>query len=129
MKICNTSIRVRYQETDNMGVVYYSNYFVWFEVARTEHLKIRGISYRELEKKGMYMMVASASCQYKHPARYDDEIRIESSIPEIKNSSLKFAYKVHLGDKVIATGETLHVMTNKEGRPIRIPQELKDSLA
>ncbi|MDD5495538.1 MAG: thioesterase family protein [Candidatus Omnitrophica bacterium] len=128
MKTVQTDIRVRYQETDNMGVVYYANYLVWFEVARAEYLRSLGTSYRQLEEKGMFMMVVSASCQYKYPARYDDIVNIQASIPEIKNSSLKFDYNLLVGDKVIATGESVHVLTNKEKRPIRITDELKSLL-
>lgn len=125
MRIHETQVRVRYQETDNMGVVYYANYFVWFEVARTEYLRSMGISYRGLEDRGMYLMVASASCQYKYPARYDDIVRIQSWISKLKSSSLTFGYKLSIEDKLIATGESVHVFTNKDGRPIRIPKELK----
>jgi len=124
-KAHGTEIRVRYQETDNMGVVYYANYFVWFEVARTEFLRKSGVAYRDLEKKGVYLMVASASCDYKSPARYDDIVRIETWIPELKNSSLKFAYRLFIGEKLIATGESIHVFTNKSARPVRIPEEIR----
>lgn len=125
MKTRETSFRVRYQETDNMGVVYYANYFVWFEVARTEYMRDSGISYRKLEEKGMYMMVAGASCRYECPARYDDIIRIESWISKMKNSSLEFSYKLFVGDTLIATGESTHVFTNKAGKPVRIPEEVR----
>ena len=127
MKIHETQVRVRYQETDKMGVVYYANYFVWFEVARTEYLRSRGISYRHLEDKGMYLMVASASCQYKYPARYDDIIRIQSWVSKLKNSSLTFEYKLFLEDRLAATGESVHVCTDRVGKPIRIPEELRDA--
>jgi len=126
MRTHETQVRVRYQETDNMGVVYYANYFVWFEVARTEYLRWLGISYRHLEDKGIYLMVASASCQYKYPARYDDLVRIQSWISKIKNSSLTFEYKLFIEDRLIATGESVHVCTNKTGKPGRIPKELRD---
>ena len=128
MRIHETEIRVRYKETDNMGVVYYSNYFVWFEVARTEYLRALGISYRKIEEKGLYLVVADASSRYLYPARYDDIVRVESWIPEIKNSSLRFEYKLFIGKKPIATGETVHVFTDKSGRPKRIPKELKETL-
>ena len=128
MRIHETEIRVRYKETDNMGVVYYSNYFVWFEVARTEYLRALGISYRKIEEKGLYLVVADASSRYLYPARYDDIVRVESWIPEIKSSSLRFEYKLFIGKKPIATGETVHVFTDKSGRPKRIPKELKETL-
>ena len=126
MEIRETTIRVRYQETDNMGVVYYANYFVWLEIARTEYFRSLGVSYKDLETKGMYLMVVSAGCSYKAPAKYDDVVRIQTWMPELKNSSLKFAHKLFVGNKLIATGDSVHVFTNKIGRPIRIPQEIKD---
>lgn len=126
MRIHETQIRVRYQETDNMGVVYYANYFIWLEVARTEYLRSAGVSYRHLEERGMYLMVASASCQYKAPARYDDVVRMQTWIPKIKNSSLDFAHKLYIGDRLIATAESVHVFTNKIGKPIRIPKEIRE---
>ena len=125
MRIHAAEIRVRYEETDNMGVVYYGNYFTWFEVARTEYLRALGVSYREMEKEGTYLMVAQASCRYRSPARYDDLVRIESWISEIKSSSLKFGYKLFVQDRLIATGDSVHVFTNKSARPIRIPQGFK----
>lgn len=124
MKVCETQIRVRYQETDNMGVVYYANYFVWFEIARTEYLRAFGISYRHLEEKGMYLMVASASCKYKKSARYDDVVKIETWISELKNSSIKFEYKIVKDGELLALGDSVHVFTNKAGRPIRVPEEI-----
>ncbi|MDD5436961.1 MAG: thioesterase family protein [Candidatus Omnitrophica bacterium] len=125
MKKHETTIRVRYQETDNMGVVYYGNYFTWFEVVRTEYLRAFGLVYRDLEAKGVYLMVASASCQYKAPARYDDLVRIETWVSALKNSSMTFEYKLFTGEKLIATGDSVHVCTNKQGRPVRIPQEIR----
>lgn len=127
MKIHETHIRVRYQETDNMGVVYYANYFVWFEIARSEYFRSLGISYRELEKREVFMMVASASCQYKAPSQYDDVVKIQAYVLEIRNTSIKFAYKLFVGDHMIATGESSHVFTDKSRRPVRIPQEIRDA--
>lgn len=120
-----SEVRVRYQETDNMGVVYYANYLVWFEIARTEYFRSLGLVYRKLEEKGIYLMVASISCQYKSPAKYDDIVRMQTWIPEMKNSSLKFGYKLFVGEKLIAAGESVHVFTNGEGRPRRIPEEVR----
>ena len=125
MKTYSTDVRVRYQETDNMGVVYYGNYFTWFEVERTEYFRSMGLVYRDLEAKGAYLMVAGVSCQYKYPARYDDLVRIETWVDELKNSSLKFRYKLYLDEKLIATGDSVHVFTNKSGKPIRIPGEVR----
>lgn len=128
MKRFETELRVRYQETDSMGVVYYGNYFAWFEVARTEYLRALRLSYRKMEEDGIYLVVASASCQYKYPARYDDIVKVQCWISEIKNSSLKFEYKLFVENRLIATGESVHVFTNKAWRPTRIPEELAGSL-
>ena len=125
MKTHETEIRVRYQETDNMGVVYYANYFIWFEVARTEYLRSLGVSYKLLEQKGMFLMVAGASCQYKSPARYDDVVSIKTWVPGISNSSLKFEHKLSIGPKLIATGASVHVFTSRTGKPVRIPGEIR----
>jgi len=124
MKIQETEIRVRYQETDQMGVVYYANYLVWFEVARTEYLRSLGISYRKLEEKGIYLMVASVGCRYKSPAVYDDVVKISSWISEMRNSSLTFNYEILVKDRISATGESVHVFTDHDYKPVRIPKEL-----
>ncbi len=130
MKTCKTNIRVRYQETDRMGVVYYANYLVWFEVARTEYLRENGLSYRELEEKeGIGLMVKDVSCEYKAPTFYDDVLTVESQITDMKNSSLVFLYEIYRGTKLIATGKTTHVCTDKTGRPTRLPERIKETLS
>jgi len=125
MKSYEAQIRVRYQETDNMGVVYYANYLVWFEVARTEYLRFHGLAYKDLEARGYYLMVAAVSCRYRAPARYDDIVRIQTWVSELKNSSMQFDYKLFIGDRLVATGDSLHVCTNRSGRPVRIPDEIR----
>lgn len=121
-----SQIRVRYEETDSMGVVYYANYLVWFEVARTEYFRALGISYRKLEEDGHYLMVAAVSCKYKSPARYDDIVRAQTWVSELKNSSLTFEYKLLVGETLIATGDSVHVFTNKSGRPVRMPEKIRE---
>ena len=129
MKIHKIEVRVRYEETDRMGVVYYGNYFVWFEIGRTECFRSAGLSYRELEEKsGMRLVVVNASCNYKSPATYDDLLRIETRITDTKNTSMSFAYDIYRDLTLIASGETFHVFTNSDGRPIRIPAEIKKVL-
>lgn len=126
MKKFVTSLRVRYEETDQMGVVYYANYLVWFEVARTEYLRNLGISYRDdIEKKGLFLMVVESNCTYKAPARYDDVVDLETSITQVKNTSLSFDYTVKRNGLTLAEGRTSHVFVNKEGKPARIPDDLK----
>ena len=83
-RICETTLRVRYAETDQMAVVYHSNYIIWFEVGRTEMLRQLGLSYREMEEDGMVLPVVEVKCRYKHPARYDDEITIRTWVAQME---------------------------------------------
>jgi len=128
MKEFQTQLRVRYKETDQMQVVYYSNYLVWFEVARVELFRSIGIPYKELEKRGLYLMVVDAQCSYKSPARYDDLIAISCSASNIKNTSLSFTYKIYREKELLATGLTSHVFTDTKKRPVKIPAEIKEKL-
>jgi len=129
-----TRIRVRYQETNNMGIVYYSNYFVYFEVARTECFRDIGIVYTEIEKNGIYLVVVEAFCSYILPVRYDDVIEIETSVIKSGKSKLQFNYKVfnfgqnpclNLKPKLASTGFTKHIFINKNARPIKLPGMLE----
>ena len=108
-----------------MGVVYYGNYFVWFEVARTEYLRNQGISYERLEESGLYLMVVSASCKYKATARYDEVVSISTWVSSLRNTSLTFEYELSVGSKQIASGESCHVFTDKAYKPVRIPESIK----
>jgi len=129
MKTHKTEIRVRYEETDKMGVVYYANHLVWFEVARTEHFRALGFPYTKLEKEGIRIMVATAACTYKMPATYDDLLTIESRIEDVKNTSLSFTYDIFRDKDLIATGRTGHVFTDDKAKPIRIPSEIRESFS
>ncbi len=116
--------RVRYAETDQMGVAYYANHFVWFEVGRNEFCRQRGFSYRKLEDDfGLYLVVVEARCRYLAPVRYDDEILIRTWLGELRKRSLSFRYEiVSLGDgRKIAEGETVHVVVDREGRARTLP--------
>ena len=120
-----TDIRVRYEETDRMGVVYYANYFVYFEVARTDFFKKMGFSYREMEdEKKLRFMVVEAKCSYKAPATYDDLITVATSVTKMRNTSMGFQYTVKRGNALIATGESIHVFTDSSGKPVRIPEKI-----
>lgn len=118
-------VKVRYAETDQMGVAYYANYFVWFEVGRSQYCNDCGFSYRDMEREsGLFLIVAEASCRYKNPARYEDELIIKTTITELTRRTLRFSYKIARTDgAAVATGETLHVLINKEGRPSSLPQK------
>lgn len=121
-------LRVRYGETDQMGVVYHTNYLNWFEVGRTELIRQAGITYRELEEKGVLLPVTDANISYKQPARYDDEIEIRTRVKEMGPVRLTFAYEiVRLSDEqLLVTGETMHVFTNASLKPIRLSRTAPD---
>ena len=119
-----TELRVRYEETDQMGVVYYSNYLVWFEVGRAEFIRSLGTSYKEFERHGVHIVVAEAYCKYQFPARYDDVIIIRANLSEIRSRSMKYTYKVlrKADRKLLASGYTTHVFVDKNGKPMKIPK-------
>ncbi len=122
--------RVRYAETDRMGISYYANYFVWFEAARTEYFRDLGFAYAEFEKQGIFLPVAEAQCRYVQPSSYDDLIRVRTIVSQMRQSSIRFDYQVFKNGapKVIATGHTVHVFSGPSLRPIRIPEILKSKV-
>lgn len=122
------NIRVSYRDTDKMGVVYYANYFVFFEMGRTELMRQIGFTYDEMEKQGLYFPVVNAQCNYHAPAHYDDLITVETTISELKNVTVTFSYKIKCDDKVLVTGSTKHPLVNYAFKPTKIPQNLKDLL-
>src|ERR1044071_748170 len=123
--IAESKVKVRYAETDQMGVAYYANYFVWFEVGRSQYCNDCGFSYRDMERDtGLFMIVAEARCRYKTPARYEDDLIIRSRVTELTRRTLRFSYEIKRADGVpLATGETLHVLINSEGRPSSVPDK------
>jgi len=115
--------RVRYQETDQMGVVYYANYLVWFEMVRTEFFRSRGVAYRELEKEyKIFVPVVESHCRYKIPLRYDDLVTVIADLIEINERYIVFDYEVKNDGNLTTTGSTKHVFVNQSGKPIRIPE-------
>ena len=120
-----TELRVRYKETDQMGVVYYSNYLVWFEVARTDFFRAKGFVYNLLEKEDkIYLPVVEAHCRYKAPIKYDDLVIIETTLKEISEKRLTFEYIVKVEGKIKTKGYTKHVFVDKSGSPIKIPEKI-----
>jgi acyl-CoA thioester hydrolase len=118
-------LRVRYSETDKMGIVYYANYLIWFEIGRTEFCRARGFSYRDMEEnEDAFLVVAEAYCRYKAPAYYDDELLIRTHITEMRKRSLRFGYEiVRVSDgQIIAEGETGHVVTDATSRVRSFPE-------
>ncbi len=124
-------VRVRYAETDQMGVVYYANYFVWFEVGRTELLRSLGGTYKDLEAQGIYLPVIEASCHYARAGRYDDELEIRTEGLLLSPARLQFDYAVvRVADReTLATGRTVHAALNQRGRPCRLPERVRTALA
>ena len=126
-----STIRVRYAETDKMGVVYYANYLVWFEVARAELLRSLGWSYREMELAGVTLPVIEASCTYQRPARYDDEIEVRTRGRMLSPVRMEFLYQVvRREDQTLsASGRTVHAAVNPHGRPCRLPPRIREAFA
>ena len=129
---CSISrVRVRYAETDKMGVVYYANYLVWFEVGRTDLLRESGWDYREMEKEGYALPVIEAHCAYREPAKYDDMLEVRTSGTLLSPVRVKFTYEiVRAADTaVLATGTTIHATLDRTGRPCRLPERVRTWLS
>jgi len=119
-----TTIRVRYAETDQMGVVYYANFFVWFEIGRVEFLRQLGFSYRDMEREdGCYIAVVDARCRYRAPAHYDEEVLIRTRLKGFRGSLVRFDYEaVRLPDgTLLAEGETTHMVTDAQMKKRALP--------
>jgi acyl-CoA thioester hydrolase len=122
-----TRVRVRYADTDRMGVVYYANYLVWFEVGRTEWLRETGWSYREMEQDGVSLPVIEAHCEYRRPARYDDEVEIATRATLVTPVRIRFDYEVWRAgeDSPSSVGHTVHAALDPNGRPCRLPPRVR----
>jgi acyl-CoA thioester hydrolase len=123
MDQCDARIRVRYAETDQMGVVYHANYLVWMEVGRIELCRARGIRYRDMEADGILLAVAEVGCRFLFPARYDDEVVVHTWIRETGTRMVRFGYEMRCDDRVLATGFSKHVFLDPEMRPKRLPKK------
>jgi acyl-CoA thioester hydrolase len=125
-----TEHRVRYSDTDHFGVVYYARYLAWFEAGRTEILRVKGITYAELEKKGLFAPVVEVKVNYHKPARYDDLVVLETSVSHVGNSSVKFNYKVFnkKTKELLVEAYTVNVFITKEMKTVRIPDDVRDVL-
>ncbi len=129
MKEHTLELRVRYAETDQMGVVYYSNYLVWFEASRTEFFRKKGLDYNRIEKeRQIYLPVTEAHCRYKSPLRYDDVFTVTTWLTDVGRSRLTFEYAVKKDGSIVATGHTKHVFIDTNGKPIPIPQDIKERI-
>ncbi len=121
-----TRIRVRYAETDQMGVVYHANHFIWFEVGRVELLRQFGFSYKAMElEDDCFIAVVDASCRYKAPVHYDDEVIIHTSLKHVREKVIHFAYELRNADTghLLAEGETIHIVANSKMKPRALPEK------
>ena len=124
-------VRVRYAETDQMGVVYYAHYFVWFEVGRTDWLRATGWSYRDMETDGYALPVIDAQCTYRESAKYDDDIEVRTLGALVSPVRVQFSYEIvrPLDNVMLATGTTVHAALDRNGRPCRLPERVRRLLA
>lgn len=130
--IGETRLRVRYAETDQMGVVYYANYLVWFEVGRVELLRQLGFDYKRMETEDdCWIPVVEANCRYKSPARYDDDLIIQTEVASMRSSVLKFRYRIERAKdrQLLAEGETTHVVTDSRMKKRPLPEKFASCLA
>jgi acyl-CoA thioester hydrolase len=124
-------VRVRYAETDQMGVVYHSNYLIWFEVGRVEFIRQMGLDYKRMEEEGLAIAVVDVHVRYRVPARYDDELVIETRMLASRGAVVKFGYRIlRVVDGVLlCEGETMHVCVGKDMKKICLPPKYSERFA
>ena len=124
-------IRVRYADTDQMGITYHANYLVWFEVGRTDWLRHHGWTYRDMEREGFLLPVIEVSCRYLTPARYDDELEVHTHAALVTPVRVRFDYEARLagGGAVCATGHTVHAVLGSSGKPCRLPDRVRRAMS
>ncbi|HKI27118.1 MAG TPA: thioesterase family protein [Candidatus Sulfotelmatobacter sp.] len=121
-----TRLRVRYAETDQMGVVYHSNHLIWFEVGRVELMRQMGFAYRDMEREDhLYIAVAEARCRYRAPVHYDDEVVVRTRLKNVRESVVVFAYELVRADNrmLLADGETTHIVTDSKMKIATLPEK------
>jgi acyl-CoA thioester hydrolase len=124
----DTFLRVRYAETDQMGYVYYGNYYTYFEVGRVEYMRARGVAYKDMEiDDDSFIVVAESQCRYRRPARYDDLLRIRTRVSELRRRTIRFSYEVLREEtgELLASGDTLHVICDRLGRPKALAEKYR----
>ena len=123
-------VRVNYSETDQMGVVYHARYLVWLDIARTEHLRLSGMSYRDLETAGLRLVVSEVAVRYRHPARFDDEVRIRCWVRQLASRRIDFGYALeHAADgHLLATAFTSLLALDREMNLSRLPDGVRDAM-
>jgi acyl-CoA thioester hydrolase len=129
-RIVESTFRVRYAETDAMGVAHHASFFVWFEVGRTEYTRAAGLPYREVEDDGVRLVVIEAHAEFKRPARYDDMVVVRTTVGEVSKATLTFRYEVRLqsDDTLLVSGHTVHAATDLAGRVQRVPERVRTVL-
>lgn len=131
--MCNlseTTVRVRYAETDQMGVVYYANYFIWFEIGRVEFLRQAGFDYRKMEHEdGCFIAVADARCRYKAPARYDDLLTVRTRLKGLRGPVIQFTYEIvrQTDGTLLVEGETSHIVTDAQMKMRTLPEKYRNA--
>ena len=127
---CTSTVRVRYAETDQMGIAHHAEYFSWFEVGRTDLLRGRGLPYRELEARGVRFPVIETQVRFLRPAYYDDVLEIATTVTSLGGARIAFAYEVRRegAEGPLATGVTHHAAVDGRGRPVRLPADVRSRL-
>jgi acyl-CoA thioester hydrolase len=128
MDFHDATVRVRYAETDQMGVVYHANYLIWFEIGRVELMRALGFEYKLMESvDDCFIVVAEASCRYLRPARYDELLRVRTRISQAGNRIVKYSYELlrDSDETLLATGGTTHVICGRDGRPKQLPEKYR----
>ncbi len=125
-----SELRVRYAETDQMGVVYHTNYLIWCEIGRTDFIREFGVSYADLERRGVFLAVSDASVRYHGAARYDDRIRVETRLADVRSRAVVFEYQISNADTGgrLASARTALVSLDRDGRPAALPPEFRAQL-
>ena len=126
MTFHETRFRVRYAETDQMGVVYYANYLIWMEIGRSEYCRATGVRYKDMEgSDGILLAVVDAHCRYLHPARYDEEIAVKTWIARANRRMIEFHYQIRGAEtsQALAEGETKHIFLGLDMRPVKLPEK------
>ena len=131
-RVFETRLRVRYVETDQMGVVYHSNFLIWFEVGRVEAMRELGFDYKDMEREdGCFIAVVDARCRYKSPAYYDDQILVRTKMRNVRGSLIHFHYEIlRAGDgTLLAEGETTHIVTDRKMQRREMPEKYRSAFA
>jgi len=127
-KECTVPIRVRYAESDQMGVAYYANYLIWFEMGRVELMRELAIPYSGWEKQGFFLPVSESYCKYMTPTYFDELLDVRCRVGEVRTRAVRFQYELLRGGQLVAEGHTVHVCTNRDARPITFPDSIRNAL-